>query len=156
MQVSGLAKARRRRKIRLKLEEVARVVSSPRTAHPTALALFSEADCAIITEGGEIIVTKTGSTRPFENVAPNMRAIRAAAARLAGYFGEELQVVHVRGKSGLLHAYVLGRHTLVTVTEVSPGARGLDAVVERVDECLGVGGEGRTLIEELGGMLEEF
>lgn len=157
MQLSLLAKSRRRRKIRAKLDEVARVVSSPRLGHDEGLALFSETDCAVITEHGDVIVTTTGSSRPFDAVAPKIRAIRASAAALCEYLGQNrMDVVHVRGQSGMVHAYMLGAHTLVTLTEVSPGARNLDAVVARVDKCLGIGGERRTLIEGLATMLQEF
>lgn len=157
MQLSLIGKSRRRRKVRAKLEEVARVVSSPRSGHDDGLALFSETDCAVITESGEVIVTKTGSSRRFEAVAPKIRTIRSSARALSKSLGnDDLHVVHVRGNTGMLHAYILGEHALVTLTEVSPGARNLDAVVARVDECLGIGGEGRTLIEELATMLKEF
>lgn len=157
MQLSLLAKARRRRKIRAKLDAVARVVSTPRVEHDDGLALFSETDCAVLTEQGEIIVTKTGSSRRFEAVAPKIRTIRKSAHAICAYLGQQrMDVIHVRGQSGMLHAYILGMHTLVTLTDVSPGARNLDAVVARVDKCLGVGGEGRTLIEDLAEMLQEF
>lgn len=157
MQLSLLGKARRRRKVRAKLEQVARVVSSPHIGHDDGLALFSETDCAVITESGDVIVTKTGSSRPFEAVAPKIKTIRASARALCKSLGQdEMHVVHIRGQTGMLHAYILGEHALVTLTEVSPGARNLDAVVERLDKCLGVGGEGRTLIEELVTMLKEF
>lgn len=157
MQLSLLGKSRRRQKVRAKLEEVARVVSSPQICHDDGLALFSETDCAVITESGDVIVTKTGSSRKFEAVAPKIKTIRASVCALCKSLGQtEPDVVHVRGQTGMLHAYALGGHALVTLTEVSPGARNLDAVVARVDKYLGVGGEGRTLIEELAIMLKEL
>lgn len=156
MQLSLLAKSRRRRKIRAKLDEIARIVSSPPTQDEPQ-ALLSATDCAVITEHGDVIVTTAGSSSPFEAVAPKIRDIRASAAALCEYVGRQnTDVVHVRGQRGTLHAYLLGAHTLVTRTEVSQGVRTLDAVVARVDESLGVGGVGRTLIDQLAAMLQEF
>lgn len=152
-----IARARRRQKVRSKLEHIAKVVSSPHVEHDDALALFSETDCAILTDGGEIIGTKNVSSRPFETIAPKIRAIRATSTALCDYLHQPpLDVVHIRGRSGMVHAYALGNHTLVAITEVSPGARNLDTVVDRIDRCLGVGGAGRTHIEELANMLREF
>lgn len=152
-----IARARRRQKVRAKLEHIAKVVSTPHVDHDDALALFSETDCAILTDGGEIIVAKNASSRPFEAIAPKIRAIRATSTTLCDYLRQPpLDVVHIRGRSGMVHTYALGSHTLVAITEVSPGARNLDTVVDRIDRCLGVGGAGRTHIEELANMLREF
>lgn len=157
-QLSLVARARRRRKIRAKLEEVAKVVSTPHVEHEDgALALFSAADCAVLTDNGEIIVAKTGSSRPFESIGAKVRTLRTSSAAMCEYLRQPpLDVIHIRGHAGMIHAYALGPHTLVAVTEVSPGARNLDAVVDRVDRCLGVGGHGHTHIEQLVTMLREF
>lgn len=169
-QLSFLARHRRRRKIRAKLDEVARVVSQPRVDYDDALAFFSATSCAILTDSGEIIVTKSGSTRPFEAVGHKIRLLRTATNGLRQYLDEELEdgrnqnrtVIHLRGHEGIvIHAYVLGKHTLMAITEVHPGARNLDMVVERVDKCLGVpnsleGKKKNTIIEQLHTMLLQF
>lgn len=155
--LSLIARARRRRKIRAKLEHIAKVISSPQVDHDDALALFSGTNCAIFTDGGEIIVANTATSRPFEAIAPKIRTIRATGTAMCDYLRQPpLDVVHIRGRSGMVHAYALGAHMLVAITEVSPGARNLDTVVDRVDRCLGIGGSGQTHIDELAGMLKEF
>lgn len=164
--MSLLARARRRRKIRAKLDEVAKVVSSPQVDHEDALALFSETDCALLTDHGEIIVstsTKTTSShhtssRSFiESIAPKIKLLRHSTNSLSTYLNptsnENLQAIHIRGHAVILHTYILGKHTLIAVTEVSPGARNLDTVVDRVDRCLGISGHGHTLIRQLQDML---
>ena len=138
---------------------MAKIVSSPRIEEDHALALFSETHCAIITDAGEIIVTKNGSVRPFEAIAPKIRSIRASARSLAHFLGDlPTDVVHIRGQSAMMHAYTVGSHNLVALTEVSPGARNLDAVIARVDKCLcvNVDADGHTFIQQLADMLEEF
>lgn len=140
MQLSLLAKSRRRRKIRQALERVARTVSSPRIAHDAGLALFSGTDCAVLTAGGEVIAARSGSARPLAALAPKLRHAAEAAVSLAAQLGVDGggAAVHVRGRGALLLVYALGQsHALVAVTEVSPGARDLDAVIARIDAALG-------------------
>lgn len=158
VQLSLLARARRRRQIRHLLEHVARIIASPRVDSDDAgLALFSDTHCAILTHAGELIVARTASTRPFSSLAPKLRAARAAATSVAATLGNPPpDVLHVRGKAGVVHAYVLGPHMLVAVTEVSPGARNLDAVIQRVDNALRVGEEGPSLLAQLDAILGEF
>lgn len=158
MQLSLLAKSRRRRKIRAKLDDIARALSA--TAAPSEDApqpTLSATDCAVLTEHGDVLVTSAGASTAFEAAAPKVRDIRLAAAALCAYVGcTESRVVHVRAQRGILHVYVLGKHALVVRTDVTAvGGCDLDAVVGRVDRCLGRGGEGRGLVEELGGMLQD-
>lgn len=156
MQFSLPGKPRRRHKIRAKLEQVSRIVATPRIEEESALALFLHTSCAVLTESGEIIVSNTTPSRPFQAIAPKIRAIRATAHAMSEYLPPQPNVVHIRGRSAMLHAYYIGPHTLVALTEVSPGARNLDAVVERVDRCLGLGGDGVTILEQLSELLKEF
>lgn len=157
--LSLLARTRRRRKIRSKLEHIAKVVSTPHLDHDDdSLALFSETACAILTDAGEVILANNATTsHRFDALAPKLRAIRTSATAMAHYLRQPpVDVVHLRGRATMLHAYAIGPHTLVAVTEVSPGARNLDAVVDRVDRCLGLGGHSRTHIFDLAHMLREF
>ncbi|KAI0563952.1 hypothetical protein FGB62_32g013 [Gracilaria domingensis] len=162
MQLSILAKSRRRRKIRAKLDEVARVVSTSRM-NQGPQPLFTEAHCAILTESGELIVANNTSVRRFQAIAPKIRAIRHSAESVSSFLGTEpSKVVHVRGRTRMLHAYEVDAHTLVAVTQVSPGAVNLENAVAYIDECMGVNKKTeaevleKTLLEELSIMLVEI
>ena len=157
MNLQILAKSRLRRNIRLTLDNIATVVSSPRIDHDRELALFSETHCAIITDTADIIVSNTASTPPFEAIVPKIHAIRMAATSLSNTVdANPIQVIHIRGRSRMVHAYLIGKHTLVALTEVSPGARNLDAVVARVDKCLTIATNTPTLLDHLSSMLEQL
>lgn len=62
----------------------------------------------------------------------------------------------------MLHAYGLGKHILVAVTQVLQGAHNLDDAVAYIDECLGVNNMKNTdalsdtLLGQLSGMLIEI
>lgn len=156
MSLSLIAKIRSRRAIRTKLDEVSRIVNSPRIGEHS-VALFGGTECAIVTEDGDILTGKAGSSKPFAAVAPKVRQLRTSADRVGQYLSQKApNVVHVRGESGMVSAYDLGQHTLVTYTEVSPGARNLDAVVARVDRALGIDGDASKLIDDLKGLLADI
>ncbi|CAN8071345.1 unnamed protein product [Agarophyton chilense] len=159
MNLSILAKTRRRRKIRAKLDEVARVVSA-RRMNPGSQPLFTEAHCAILTQSGELIVANNTSVRRFQAIAPKIRAIRHSAESISSFLDMETsKVVHVRGRTFMLHAYDVGAHTLVAVTQVSLGAENLDNTVAHIDECMGVNSDKQadvadeTLLEQLADLL---
>lgn len=62
----------------------------------------------------------------------------------------------------MLHAYELGKHILVAVTQVLPGAHNLDNAVAYIDECMGVNKRNdtnaldETLLDQLSDMLIEI
>lgn len=156
-QLSLLSRARRRRKIRTVLDEVARRVSEPQVDQADSLALFAKTDCAVLTDTSEIIVTKTASARPFDLIAPKIRALRASSAAMCEYLHQPpLDFIHLRGHKGLVLAYTIGQHTLIVMTEVNPDARNLDTDVDRIDRFLRIADNGPSLVAQLTMVLQEF
>ena len=156
MNFSLLAKIKSRRSIRAKLDEVAKIINACKEGHSSA-ALFVSTECAIITQDVDVLTGKSGSSRPFTNIAPKICALRDSARRVCANFDQKrAPVIHVRGESAMVSAYALGHHTLVAYTDITPGAHNLDAVLASVDRALGVEGDASKLVEQLTRLLEDI
>jgi hypothetical protein len=128
---SSIAKSRKRRQIRAKIDDVSRLVGSCFRSANT--------DCAVITKDGDILTGKGGSTRPFIQLVPKIRALRRDAASIADALaGCVPRVLHVRGMSWMAAVYSLGPHSLVVLTPAplktsETSLRELDAVLTQGD-----------------------
>jgi hypothetical protein len=109
---SSIANSRRRRQIRARLDDVARVIGSQFRGAVT--------DCAVITREGDILTGKGGSPRPFIQLVPKIRALRKNSATLSMALAVPVpRILHVRGHSWMAGIYSLGPHSLVIFTPAS-------------------------------------
>ena len=173
MQLSLLSKTRRRRRIRTKLEDISRAVSLPsggsgvgilgtnvirdgiEAERVSDINISLRTECALLTEIGELVVSKTGSSRPFDTVTPRIRTIRTAArnltAALVGAGASTPTSVHLCAKTRMVHAYLIGPHTLVALTEVTgEKMHSVDDVINQVDRRVSVASIGVGLEKEGG------
>jgi hypothetical protein len=136
---SSIAKSRRRRQIRARLDDAGRVVGSHFRGAVT--------DCAVITREGDILTGKGGSTRPFIQLVPKIRALRRNSATLSVALAVPVpRILHVRGHSWMAGIYSLGPHSLVIFTPVA--LRTPEEILRELDELL-THGEVEGVIDDL-------
>lgn len=150
--MSLISKFRSRRAIKNKLDEVARIFNDTYTSSSSSSSsrglhhhFLSETDCAIVTDEGDILTRKSGtSTKPFSEVAPKVGRLRATSEKVAYALNTDgLQVLHIRGSETMLSTYALGSHTLVAISYLRDIH--MDAAIERIDTAL----KGSNLIPQL-------
>lgn len=109
---ASIHKSRRRRQIRLKLDDVSRIMN----LHFRGAV----ADCALISAEGEVMTAKGVSPRPFVALAPKVAAVRRSASALASALAvTPSSVLHLRGSTWLVAIHALGPHALVAYAPVS-------------------------------------
>lgn len=141
--MSLISKFRSRRAIKNKLDEVARIFNYDYSVDTLPVSVnynLSDTDCAIITDEGDILTRKSGtSTKPFSEVAPKVARLRATSEKVAYALlspanSADLQLLHVRGTSTMLSMYALGSHTLVAISYLRDIH--MDAAITRIDAAL--------------------
>jgi hypothetical protein len=144
---TSIAKSRRRRQIRVKLDEVSRVMGTHFRGGAT--------DCALITADGDLLTAKGVSTRPFVPLVPKVRALRESATAVsAALAAPPPRTVHVRGAAWTAAVHSLGPHTLVAYTPVPLGTP--DAVLRNVDLALAAGGSSPGPIADLARLVQDL
>lgn len=119
-------RSRRRRQIRVKLDEVSRVVGA---------YFHSGADCALLTSDGELLTAKGVQSRPLDPLVPKIRALCTNAVAISAALGvAPPRTIHVRGGSWMTAVYTLGPHSLVIYAPVPLVVH--DSVVRDVDVAL--------------------
>lgn len=150
--MSFFSKFRSQRAIRHKLEEVSRIFNTPADNEGPG-APVGATECAIVTDEGDIITGKSGSSKPFTEIAPKVSRLRHSAEKVCDTLTARRPVaVHIRGDTDMVSTYALGAHTLVAVSPT--GAAASDATIARIDAALGADRDASKLIEELARLLE--
>lgn len=148
--MSLISKFRSRRAIQRKLDEVSRIFNSEGNAPSLGLT-----ECAIVTEEGDILTGKAGSPRPFAELAPKVRRLRASADRVGAHLlHKRAKMVHICAQNTMVSTYDLGAHTLVAVSDLTGAAP--DATTAGIDAALGVDGSGTKLIDALTRLLHDI
>lgn len=148
--MSLFSKFRSRRAIQRKLDEVTRIFNGESGGPSVGIT-----ECAIVTEGGDILTSKAGSPKPFVEIAPKVRRLRASADRVGTHLLQKRDTaMHIRGASTMVSTYDLGVHTLVAVSEL--GTTAPDAAIARIDDALGVDGDAEKLIDALTRLLDDI
>lgn len=124
-----IARSRRRRQIRAKLDEIARLLHTYfRGAAP---------DVALLTSDGGIIAAKGAHAKPLQPVVHRVLALRAHALALAAALDVPAPLtISARGTSCAADAHILGAHTLLIYAPVPLAAH--DAVLKNVEHALKV------------------
>ncbi len=144
---SSVTRSRRRRQIRVKLDEVSRVIGS--------FSAEGETICALYTEAGDVLAAKGVATRPFVALVPKVTALRENACAVAESLAvPPPPVIHLRGTSWVAAIYALGTHTLVTYTAVPLQTH--DTALREIDMALGIGSSATGPLEELGILVREI
>ncbi len=146
--MSLISKFRSRRAIKSKLDEVARIFNTPGENEANTVPVGTT-ECAIITEEGDILTGKSGTSKPFTEIAPKVRRLRLSAEKVCETLTTRRPVaVHICGSKSMVSTYALGAHTLVTI---SPA--GIDSSIARIDAALGADGDASKLVDELARLL---
>lgn len=126
----SIHRSRRKRQIRVKLDEVSRVIAS---------YFRTGTDCALLTADGDLLTAKGVQPRPFLPLVPKIRSLRANATAISAALAvAPPKTIHVRGGKWMAAVYALGPHSLVVFTGVHLSVH--DSVIRDVDVALAVAG----------------
>lgn len=149
--MSFFSKYRSQRAIRHKLDEVSRIFNTPSENEGPTVPMGAT-ECAIVTDEGDILTGKSGSSKPFTEIAPKVCRLRLSAEKVCETLTTRRPTaVHIRGTTDMISTYALGAHTLVAVSPT--GATASDTTIARIDTALGADGDASKLIEELARLL---